>query len=215
MRDMRPNWGTSLLKPGSVSYSIIPVVVCIVAGALVVQYNLTKAATNVSSATSSDNGTNLCVQGASGCPTSSPYSFATTPANMPPTTSTPATKGSAASSSGAGLGNSGSAVYDPTAFNAQMAEYNRCNDANNAAGKKYSAAIDQAQAAYDAVMAQWNAVKDQSAATHNPYTEYAAQAKLNYNAISVPAYVEYTSTLSMLKTQGCQVVQVYTDTSWK
>ncbi len=98
-------------------------------------------------------------------------------------------------------------------FEAEQAKYNQCNSANTAAGQKYSAAIDRAKAAYDEVIGWWETAKNQP--VHNPYSEYAAQAKANYNAISVPAYSDYTSTLNALRSQGCQVVQTYADSSWR
>jgi hypothetical protein len=63
-------------------------------------------------------------------------------------------------------------------------------------------------------MAEWNAVKDQPYYTHSPYDEYATDAKTKYNAIQKPAYATYVSTLSSINAQGCNVVKVYSDTSW-
>lgn len=89
-----------------------------------------------------------------------------------------------------------------------------CDSQAKTAGDTYSATEDQAQAAYNSVMAEWNAVKDQPYYTHSPYDEYSTDAKTKYNAIEKPAYATYVSTLNSLNAQGCNVVKVYSDTSW-
>lgn len=99
-------------------------------------------------------------------------------------------------------------------LNKRLAEQDRCRSLEKAANDKYSAKIDQAQAAYDAVMAEWDKVKDLPYYQRHPYEQYASDAKTKYNAISKPAYQEYVYTLNSLKAQGCQVIQLYTDTSW-
>lgn len=89
-----------------------------------------------------------------------------------------------------------------------------CDSQAKTAGDTYSAAEDQAQAAYNTVMAEWNTVKDQPYYTHSPYDEYATDAKTKYNAIQKPAYATYVNTLNSLNAQGCNVIKVYSDTSW-
>lgn len=89
-----------------------------------------------------------------------------------------------------------------------------CDSQAKTAGDTYIAQSAPAQAAYDAVMAEWNAVKDQPYYTHSPYDEYATDAKTKYNAIERPAYTTYVSTINSLNAQGCNVVKVYSDTSW-
>ncbi len=185
---------------------VAALIVCGGAGALALRGRSNDAAAGI------PGGTVICIRGSQGC---QKPATGQTVAPTPSPASTPPGVPSAAATQPVAAKPSTSAPVVTSASNDTSAKYDQCNSANNAAGQKYSTAINQAQAAYDAVMAQWNAVKNQPAATHNPYSEYAAQAKSNYNAISVPAYAEYTATLNSLKSQGCQVIQVYADSSWK
>jgi len=93
-----------------------------------------------------------------------------------------------------------------------------CDSQAKAAGDTYSATEDQAQAAYNAVMADWAIAQERQKnyppQLQEPYSSFANDAKTKYNAIQKPAYATYVSTLSSINAQGCNVVKVYSDTSW-
>jgi hypothetical protein len=90
----------------------------------------------------------------------------------------------------------------------------KCDTDMTAAEHKYSVAVDSARAAYNEVMEEWEKVEGLPYWQRHPYDQYAADAKLKHNAISVPAYTEYSGLVSSLKSQGCQIIQLYPNYSW-
>jgi hypothetical protein len=161
----------------------------------------------------------ICEQSKLGCvkPISSSTPLPDSPA--------PLTQPTSSSSSAAVMRSSATltpaSTPDISAAAAASAKYDQCNSANNIAGDKYYAASQQADAAYDKVIADGNKAIEETyywmniGQKANLRLGYLNDAKSEYNAISIPAYGEYSNTLSSLRSLGCKIVQVFSDTSWK